>query len=167
VVLDGGSSAAFDAVYTGERERIVRLAYLLVRSEQLAEDLAQEAFVVLYERFPTVENPAGFLRTVVVRLALRWLRRHEMERHRLTVVGGGEDTTTDGPEPPDETWAALGRLTPERRAVIVLRFYEDLDDAAIAEILGCGVNTVRTHARRALHTLREQFTVEKVLGRNR
>ena len=160
VVGDGARPPAFDAVYVAEWDRIVRLAYLLVRSAHVAEDLAQEAFVVLYERFTTVENPEGFLRTVVVRLALRWLRRYDLERRRLAVASGGEHehSAVRGPEPPDETWQALGRLAPERRAVIVLRFYEDLDFGHIGELLSCSAATARSRTRRALADLRKELT---------
>ena len=64
--VDGG----FDRVYEVERPAIVRLAFLLVRSQSEAEELAQEAFLRLYASFESVNNPAGFVRTVVVRLAL-------------------------------------------------------------------------------------------------
>lgn len=159
VAEDGdGPASTFDVVYSAERKQIVRLAYLFVRSEQVAEDLAQEAFVVLYERFPIVENPPGFIRTVVTRLALQWLRRHDLERRRLVVASGGQAATADGPEPPDPIWAALGRLTPERRAVLVLRFYEDLDYRRIGELLACPAATARSRARRALADLREELT---------
>ncbi len=57
--------ATFDAVYERERAAIVRLAYLLVRSEAVAEELAQDAFLRLYQQFDTVSHPPGFLRTAV------------------------------------------------------------------------------------------------------
>jgi len=60
----------FDAVYVAERPAIVRLAFLLVRDQAVAEELAQEAFLRLFAHYATVENPPGFLRTVVVRLAV-------------------------------------------------------------------------------------------------
>jgi len=98
--------AAFSAIYVGERPAITRLAFLVVRSMPVAEELAQETFTRLYERFGTVPHPPGFLRTVVVRLAIGWLRRHDMERQRLTVVGAGHPGV-GGPEL-DETWPRRG-----------------------------------------------------------
>ena len=157
---DGPASGAaaprdFDAVYADQRPQIVRLAYLLVRSEHVAEELAQEAFLRLYRDFASVENPPGFLRTVVVRLASTWRSRRDMERERLERV--------DVPRPPeveevDETWEALGRLRPERATVLVLRFYEDLAHRDIARMLGCPTGTVRSRVRRALADLREELT---------
>jgi RNA polymerase sigma factor (sigma-70 family) len=157
VVDDEGWSATFDGVYAHEWDRIVRLGYLLVRSRQVAEDVAQESFVVLYERFPSVGNPQGFLRTVAVRLALRWLRRRALEHDRLEAVVAGDDPAGGEPHLPDETWAALGRLSPERRAVIVLRFYEDLDYRRIGELLACSAATARSRTRRALADLRKEL----------
>jgi RNA polymerase sigma factor (sigma-70 family) len=148
----GGPS--FDDVYAAERAAIVRLAALLVGSQAVAEELAQDAFVRLLERFDAVETPAGFLRTVVVRLCITWQRRVRLE-DRL-VRRTGVDRPTDIPEV-DEMWAALGRLRPERRVVLVLRYYEQLRHREIAELLGCPVATVRTRTRRALADLRKEI----------
>ncbi|HMJ77247.1 MAG TPA: sigma-70 family RNA polymerase sigma factor [Iamia sp.] len=144
----------FDAVYVAERPAIVRLAFLLVRDRAVAEELAQEAFLRLFAHFATVENPPGFLRTVVVRLASTWRRRRTMEAQRLTLVA------TDGHRLPgelDETWEAIGRLRPERAEVLVLRFYEDLDHREIGRILGCSAGTARSRLRRALADLKQEL----------
>lgn len=159
--------ARFDEVYSSEVLAITRLAFLLVRTQAVAEELAQDAFLRLYERLDEVENPAGFLRTVVVRLASTWLRRHDMEGRRLAVVGGrrlaGQRHASDVTEI-DETWEALGRLRPERRTVLVLRFYEDLSHQQIGDLLGCPAATVRSRVRRALSDLREEIE-ERESGR--
>jgi RNA polymerase sigma factor (sigma-70 family) len=149
----------FAEVYAEDRSTITRLAFLLVRSMPVAEELAQEAFVRLYERYADVANPPAFLRTVVVRLGIDWMRRHDMEQQRLTIVGAGHRGV--GEPELDETWAALGNLRHDRRAVLVLRFYEDLSHKQIAEVLGCPPATVRSRTRRALADLRKQ------LGENR
>jgi RNA polymerase sigma factor (sigma-70 family) len=150
---------AFDAVYERQLARTVRLAYLLVRSHAVAEELAQEAFLRLYEHFAGVHHPPAFLRTTVVRLAITWQRRHRMEQHRLTVVGGDPGAgTRAGAEPElDEAWAALGRLAPERRNVLVLRYYADLAYESIGELLDCSAATARSRARRALADLRQEL----------
>lgn len=148
-------SADFDHVYTTERLAVTRLAFLIVRSMPVAEEVAQEAFVRLYERFETVDNPAAFLRTVAVRMAVLAQRRSDMERQRLTVIGADQQPGR-APEV-DETWEALGRLRPERRAVLALRFYEDLPHDRIAALLGCSAATVRSRTRRALADLRKEL----------
>ena len=77
-----GPPESFDAIYAGQHTAIVRVAYLIVRSQAIAEELAQEAFLRLYRDFDSVENPRGFLRTAVVRLAITARSRADMERER-------------------------------------------------------------------------------------
>jgi RNA polymerase sigma factor (sigma-70 family) len=153
-VIDEERRATFDDVYRGERARIVRLAYLLTRSEAVAEELAQEAFVRLYGRFDEVEVPGAFLHTATVRLAATWWRRDRMEAERLRLVPPVRDAELSEP---DETWEALGRLRPERAIVLVLRFYEDLSQVEIARILDCPPATVRSRVKRGLADLRKEL----------
>ena len=145
----------FADVYDGELLAVTRLAFLLVRSQAQAEELAHDAFVKLYERFEQVENPAGFLRTVVARLAFRSEGRRRMEGDRLRLVGAADSRHDDAEV--DETWAALERLRPERRTVLVLRFYADLPYDDIAEAVGCSPATARSRTRRALADLRKEL----------
>jgi RNA polymerase sigma factor (sigma-70 family) len=145
---------SFEDVYSSELEPVTRLAFLVVRSRAVAEELAQDAFLRLYEHWVEVKNPAGFLRTVVVRLCLTWQNRHRTERRLYGVVGIPGDA--DAPEI-DEMWEALGRLQPERRVVLVLRFYERMRHGEIAEVLGCPTATVRSRTRRGLRDLREEL----------
>lgn len=149
-----GTDTAFERVYQAEFVAVARLAYLLVRSRAVAEELAQDAFLRLYQRFDTVENPAAFLRTAVARLAFTWLGRADMERDRLTLLGA--DPVVEAPEL-DETWLALGRLRPERRAVLVLRFYAQMRAVEIAAVLDCPAATARSRVRRALADLRKEL----------
>jgi RNA polymerase sigma factor (sigma-70 family) len=146
--------SGFDAVYGEQRPRVVRTAYLVVGSYAVAEELAQEAFVRLHERFDSVDNPGGFLRTAVVRLAISWRRRDLRERMHLATVDEPEAT---GEMVVDETWDALTALSPERRAALVLRFYEDLSHEEIAAAMGCRVATARTRVHRALADLRKEL----------
>ncbi|HEY7069235.1 MAG TPA: sigma-70 family RNA polymerase sigma factor, partial [Acidimicrobiales bacterium] len=143
---DTSEKAGFDRVYRRHLLPITRLAFLLVRSQAVAEDLAHDAFVRLYEHRDDVHNPPGFVRTVVVRLAIRWQERDRLERDRLAVVGG-EDRGVGAEAPEvDEMWDALGRLAPERATVLVLRYYADLAYDEIAGILGCSAATARSRA---------------------
>ena len=148
---DAGS---FAQVYASERVAIIRLAYVLVRSQAVAEELAHDAFLVLHQRFSEVDNPAGFLRTAVVRLATRWRSRNEMEGRRLAAA---TPATVHEPRDLDETWQALGRLHPDRAVVLVLRYYADLSHDEIARVLGCSAGTVRSRTRRALADLRKEL----------
>jgi RNA polymerase sigma factor (sigma-70 family) len=145
---------AFDAVYASERARVVRTAYLIVGSYAIAEELAQEAFVRLHEHFASVVNPGGFLRTAVVRLAISWRRRDTREQLHLATV---DEPGPTGEIEIDETWDALDALAPERRAALVLRYYEDLSHEEIAAAMGCRVATARTRVHRALDDLRKEL----------
>lgn len=149
-----GPTASFDAVYRAELVATVRLAALLVRSHAVAEELAQEAFVRLYQHFDEVENPAAYVRTAAVRLCFTWLKRHGTEHRLLSRVGIDEPTSI--PEV-DETWEALGRLTPKHRTVLVLRYYEQLSHDEVAAVLDCRAATIRSRARRALQALRKEL----------
>ncbi|HWJ63063.1 MAG TPA: sigma-70 family RNA polymerase sigma factor [Acidimicrobiales bacterium] len=146
--------AGFDAVYRSERAAVLRLATLLVRSDAVAEELVQEAFLRLHRHFEDVDNPPGFVRTAVVRLASTWRSRAAMERDRLDRLPVVDAVA---PGELDETWDALGRLKPERATVLVLRFYEDLSQEEIARLLGCSAGTVRSRVRRGLADLRKEL----------
>ncbi|HEY3140079.1 MAG TPA: sigma-70 family RNA polymerase sigma factor [Acidimicrobiales bacterium] len=145
----------FEQVYTSELQAITRLAYLLVRVPAVAEELAQDAFLRLYERFAEVDSPAAWLRTAVVRLAIGWQRRQQTERRKIPVWVGRP--ALGAPEL-DEVWVALGRLSRERQTVLVLRFYEDMSYRDIAALLGWSPATVRSRARRGLNDLRREVT---------
>jgi RNA polymerase sigma factor (sigma-70 family) len=146
---------SFDDVYRTSRPGLVRLAYLMVGSSAVAEELVQEAFLRLHQRFDEVENPPGYLRVSVVRLCATAKRRVAAEADR---VQRASDRDAPGEYEIDETWEAIRRLQPERRAVLVLRYYEDLPHDEIARVLGCPVATVRTRVHRALADLRKELT---------
>jgi RNA polymerase sigma factor (sigma-70 family) len=150
----GGVDASFEALYAGLRPRMVRLAYLSVGSTAVAEEIVQEAFVGLHRHFDRVDNPSAYLRKTVVNLCITARRRREMEAERLAVLGEPGRT---GEVEVDEMWDVLARLRPERRLVLVLRYYEDLSHRDIARLIGCPVATVRTRVRRGLSDLRKEL----------
>ena len=123
----------FDAVFAASRTQVVRTAFLIVGSHAVAEEISQEAFLRLYEHFDDVTNPGGFLRTTAVRLCLSWRRREVLEAARVATASEPGPT---GAFEIDETWDALGALKPDLRAALVLRYYEDLSHAEIAEVDG-------------------------------
>jgi RNA polymerase sigma factor (sigma-70 family) len=134
-----------------------RLAFLLVGSRAVGDELVQDAFTRLYEHLDEVENPGGFVRVALVRLCSTARSRRDMERDRLYQLDRLADPPELGIPEVDETWDALSRLAPERRVVLVLRFYEDLTHAQIAELLDCPEATVRTRLHRGLADLREEI----------
>jgi RNA polymerase sigma factor (sigma-70 family) len=140
-------------LYDRQRQSMVRLARLLTGSFEVAEELVQEAFIKL-QLAPTVaENPASYLRTIVTNLSWGHLRRLRLER-ALRPEGR---IVVPAPEL-DETWAVVCRLPFRQRAVLALRYYEDLPEAEIAEILGCRLGTVKSSHHRALATLRRELS---------
>jgi RNA polymerase sigma factor (sigma-70 family) len=147
-------AVTFEAVFEESRSRVVHTAFLIVGSLAVAEEIAQEAFLRLLAHFDEVENPGGFLRTTAVRLCLTQRSRAATERSLLARTAAS--TPTGEPEI-DSTWDALATLRPERRAAIVLRFYEDLGYDAIAQAMGCRTATARTRVHRGLADLRKDL----------
>jgi len=145
---------SFDDLYRALRPGLIRLAYLIVGSQPVAEELVQDAFLCLHQQFEDVDNCGGFLRVVLVRMCVRAKQRQAME---TDLVVRGVDRTEPVERGIDEVWVAVQRLRPERRAVLVLRYYEDLPHHEIAALVGCPVVTVRTRVRRALADLRREL----------
>jgi RNA polymerase sigma-70 factor (sigma-E family) len=137
---------------------LLRLAVLLTGGDRhAAEDLLQIALMKAYGRWARIEQHEAYVRQVMYRQQVnRWrLRRHRAE---TTVPVLPESET--GPDAGSESelrialWAALGRLSKRQRAVVVLRYFEDLPEAEVAALLGCPVGTVRSTAYRSLAKLR-------------
>jgi RNA polymerase sigma-70 factor (sigma-E family) len=141
---------------------LVRMARVLAGDPHRAEDLVQDALARAYPRWRRIvraDRPDVYLRRVLVNLNNSWWRRRGSRELSLgTPVDGpaAGDLSADAVER-DAMWRHLAALPPRQRAVLVLRYYEDLDDATIAEILGCSAVTVRTHAMRALAALRTRL----------
>jgi len=143
----------FTRVYTSERDRLRRVAYLMTGQAAVAEEIVHDAFLRVHERWEGIEAPAGYLRTIVVNMCRAWRNRAAMARVRTPRRRGWVD-----PPELDETWELLARLPHDQRAVLVLRYYEDLPDDEIAELLGCRPATVRTRIHRALRKVRKEMT---------
>jgi len=144
-------AGSFEEVYRASYARMVRAAHLLTGSNETAEEVVQDAFMHLYPRFDTVDDPAGYLyRSVVNGCWAGHRRRRVFERLRPA-----SRPSEVGPPEIDETWTALRRLPPRRRAVIVLRFYADLPIADIAQVLDCPPGTVKSLLHRSLAQLKD------------
>jgi RNA polymerase sigma-70 factor (sigma-E family) len=158
-----GKGGSLAELYLVHADRARRLAYLLTGDQATAEDLVQDAFIRLAGRLAHLRDPGAFeayLRRTVVNLSNSHFRHRRVERAHIDRQGGSSE---DGVEPAalfdarDALWAALGSLSDRQRAAIVLRYYEDLPDARIAEILGCRVGTVKSLVSRGLEALREEI----------
>jgi RNA polymerase sigma factor (sigma-70 family) len=143
----------FTRLYTGECDRMRRLAYLMTGQSAVAEEIVHDAFLRVHDRWQDIDTPAGYLRTTVVNLCRAWGNRVVMARERTPRSGGSVD-----PPELDETWDLLARLPHDQRVVLVLRYYEDLSDGDIAAFMGCKPATVRTRIHRALRKLRKEMT---------
>jgi RNA polymerase sigma factor (sigma-70 family) len=133
---------------------LVRLGHLLAGSRALGEEIAQEAFIGLLRHRGPVHNPGGYLRRSVVNLAISTRKRQTREREYLA----GLREPVQLPPETDHTWQLLSRLPARQRAVLVLRFYEDLTEAEVAEVLGCRLGTVKSLASRGRAALKAEYT---------
>jgi RNA polymerase sigma factor (sigma-70 family) len=138
-------------------------AAVLAGERALAEDVVQEALIRAPARWDLIEGldlPEAYVRKMVVNEYLSWRRRswRLVPSGALADAGGlGRDHTVDHAvdhAERDALLAEVGRLPRRQKAVLVLRYYEALTDAEIAEVLGCTPGTVRGYASRALATLR-------------
>lgn len=137
---------------------LLRLAVLLTGGDRhAAEDLLQVALMKAYGRWARIEQPEAYVRQIMYRQQVnRWrLRRHRAETTVPVLPEPGTDTDAGSDsELRIALWAALGRLTRRQRAVVVLRYFENLPEAEVAALLGCPVGTVRSTAHRSLAKLR-------------
>lgn len=143
-----------EALYRKEQPGLVRLAWLLVDDRAVAEELVQEAFVRLHRRGGGIDNPGGYLRTIVVNLARGHHRRLQTVRDHPAEA----PATADPPALPrdlEEVWLALDALPVRRRQALILRYYADLSIDDIAELLGARPGTVRSLIHRGLASLQE------------
>jgi RNA polymerase sigma-70 factor (sigma-E family) len=157
--VDQADRGRLAQLYLRHGDRALRLAYLLTGDRELAEDLVQDAFVRLAGRFIDLRNPDAFpsyLRKTVVNLARMHFRRQRVERAYLLQQRREPQAMSALPDVADYELAkqALLGLTPRQRAAIVLRFYEDLSETQIADVLGCRPGTVKSLLARGLETLR-------------
>jgi RNA polymerase sigma-70 factor (sigma-E family) len=146
----------FEAFVAARYDALLRTAYLLTGDHHDAEDLLQQSLVKAVGAWKRIEgDPEPYVRTILVRQNVsRWRRRRWRE---LTTDSPPETRAAD--EGADDRMAlhsALGVLAPRQRAVIVLRYYEDLTETQTAEALGISVGTVKSQARDALQRLRER-----------
>jgi RNA polymerase sigma-70 factor (sigma-E family) len=150
----------FDEFFRATWPRLFRTAYAVAGDAASAEEALQGAYVKAYaswHRVSRAEHPEAYVRRIVVNEILGTRRRGWWQRER----------PHESPEPPgqvaspdvavverDAVWLSVQALAPRQRAVIVLRYYEDLSELQIAEILGCSTGTVKSQASAALTNLR-------------
>jgi len=150
---------ALALLYQRHYAELVRLAFSLTSDWGVAEELAQEAFVRAWRSWGNLRDQQAapaYLRTTVVNLARKVLRRRS--RERTFWRGAGEPQAAD-PGTSIDLLRALARLPVRKRACVVLRFYLDLSEAETAAVLGVSVGTVKSQTAKALRRL-EQLLAE-------
>ncbi|GAB2584860.1 SigE family RNA polymerase sigma factor [Streptomyces capparidis] len=151
----------FDEFVTARGPRLLRVAWLLTGDAHLAEDLLQTVLAKVWPKWRRIaqDSPEAYVRRALVNTHASWWRR----RWRGEVPHGElPDAAADGDPFGDvdleQTLAAAVRSLPVRqRAVIVLRFFEDLSVEDTAEVLGCSPGTVKSQTSKALRTLHGQL----------
>jgi RNA polymerase sigma-70 factor (sigma-E family) len=150
----------FDAFVAARGAALMRTASLLTGNRVAAEDALQEALTRVAVRWPKVVRggaPEPYVRRVLYTVVVDdWRRRRGVE-----VEPGDAPDRTDGADVAHNVSSslvlkdALQRLTPRQRAVLVLRYYDDLTEVQTADALGCSVSTVKSQTKHALARLRE------------
>jgi RNA polymerase sigma-70 factor (sigma-E family) len=150
--IDGTPPSSFERLYADAYVPMVRLAFLLTGSASSAEELVQDAFVRVFARWGDVESPHAYLRQAVVNAC----HSHHRRRGRELRHGPGAATRARVADVEvDLTRQALDTLPERQRKAVVLRYYEDLSEAQIAEVLGCRPGTVKSLLSRAMTRLRK------------
>jgi RNA polymerase sigma-70 factor (ECF subfamily) len=147
--MAGGAS--FDAFYEARYAGVVRLAFVLTGRSDVAEELAQDAFLAAYRHWGRIEgyeSPEGWIRRVVTNRCLSDRRRRGVELRLLARLGRERAVPVHLPEESEQLWAVVRSLPRRQAQVLALIFLDDLSVADVAAVLGCGEETVRTHLRR-------------------
>ena len=153
--MQGGVDDDFTTFYREAYPSAVRLAWLLTHDHDAAEDIVQDAFMRLRPRLAMIESRTAYLRTVIVngcRDRARSAGRADAGLRKIRATA--EVTSTDKPS---ELLDAVARLSYRQRAVLVLRYWADLPEDAIAEIVGVRPATVRSITARALNQLSKEL----------
>jgi len=152
-----GSVSDLEALFRMHWPRAYRAAYLVAHDAAAAEDIAQESFLAAIrslDRFDRRRPFGPWLHRIVVNRAIDWTRARKL---RGEVELSEADAAVPEPSEPDETLSALARLSPEQRAVIVLRYVLELTPGEIAEALDLPRGTVNSRLRRGLDALGEEL----------
>lgn len=160
-----GSGTDFASWAEARAASLLRFAYLVTGSQHAAEDAVQSALVRVCEKWSRIcrsDDPDAYVRRMVVNAHISAWRRSGRRESPVALV---RDATAADPVQAvvesDAVWRMCTDLPPQQRAAVVLRFYEDLDYAEIAPILGVTETTVRSHVHRALAALRRGLQAEQ------
>jgi RNA polymerase sigma-70 factor (sigma-E family) len=161
--VDREVAVDFEDYVHARGQSLVRFAYVLCGDPHMAEDLFQSALANAYRRWRRVaaaDHPDAYVQRIVVNTYLSARRRrwtNELPASELLLTGAGPvaSDVADDALAHDQFLQLVHQLPPRAKAVLVLRYYADLDDVAIADQLGVSLGTVRSTASRALSVLRQ------------
>ena len=159
------SASAYEEYAATAWPSLYRLAYLLAGNHADAEDLAQQALLKVYRNWARVEasrSADAYVRQILTNTFVSTRRPLRFRREVLTetppeTTPSGTSTATTEPEDRLMLWPHVCGLPPRQRAVVVLRYYEDLSEQQIADTLGCSTGTVKSTAHKAITTLRARL----------
>jgi RNA polymerase sigma factor (sigma-70 family) len=141
-----------ELLYRDHRPRLVGLAAAITMDYGVAEEIVQDAFVGLQRHAGRIDNPVGYLQRSVVNLSVTLIRRRR-------VIASHPPTPFSPPSSPevDETWSAVMRLPVRQRAVVLLRFWDDMTVDGIAAMLDWPAGSVKSTLHRAMKRLKEEL----------
>ena len=150
---------AFDAFVHARLPALLRFAYALTGDPHTAADLVQDALERSGMRWNRIErqgDPEGYVRRAILNGRISRWRKHR--RETLVDCVPERLTSYEVPSRDDQLWQLLATLPPRQRAVLVLRYYEDMSEMQIAATLGCSPGTVKSQSSKALAKLRVALT---------
>lgn len=162
--MDGSAEDDFREFVRSRSPALLGTAYALTGDRGLAEDLLQSALLNTYRHWRRVrhyDHPDAYVRRVLANQHVSWWRRRRVPESDAPPPDRAGPSAASSVEERDELWRALRRLPPRTRAVVVLRYWEDLAEAEVAAMLGCSVGTVKSHASRGLARLRVVLTDDR------
>jgi RNA polymerase sigma-70 factor (sigma-E family) len=155
----------FDEFVAARSQALLRTAYLLTGDHPLAEDLLQTALAKCWFAWGRIDGPPEpyVRRAIATTYATWWRRKWKAERPTGALPEVPVDAGTPV-EDRDALWRALAALPRRQRAVVVLRYYEDLSEAETAAALGVTTGTVKSQAAKALAALRRDGDLSRTIG---
>ena len=152
----------FVAFVDARSAALLRTARLLTAGDQhAAEDLVQTALEKAYVAWARIQRKGAqeaYVRSIMTRAAIDRTRQRTRRGEVVTDEVPDVPVHQAGPEDRDQVFGLLELLSPRQRAVVVLRYYDDLSEAQIAEALGCSTGAVKAHASRAMAAMRAHST---------
>ena len=158
VVVDG--VIGFEEFVGARSKALLRTAYVLTGDHHHAEDLLQTALTTLYLHWGDLRDPRAaetYVRRVLVTTYTSWWRRRSWRERPTADIPDTAPETTGSVGGSEDMWLHLKALPRQQRAVVVLRFYEDLSVEETAALLGISAGSVKSHTSRALATLRRRL----------